>query len=414
MERRAVASLAPLASLSAACLILTACAPTPAAPTSPGTPSSPATSAASPSDTAGAVAASPATAMPTAPDGRPFTTREVARFGEPWAMASLPGTNLLAITERSGTLHVRDQESGRTIEVSGVPDVVAEGQGGLGDVVPGPTYASDQRIYLSWAERGDGGVGAAVGRARLVVDGDAARLDGLEVIWRQTPKVSGAGHFSHRIAFSPDGQYLFVSSGDRQKMQPAQDLTNTLGTIVRLTPDGRPAPGNPFADRGGVTAEIYSYGHRNVLGLAFDADGRLWASEMGPQGGDELNLIKPGANYGWPRASNGSHYGGRDIPDHRAGDGFEAPKVFWTPSISPGSLMIYSGDRFGAWKGDAFLGALSGRALVRVHLDGENATKADQWDMGQRIRDVVQGPDGSIWVLEDTPGGRLLQLNPVS
>ena len=293
----------------------------------------------------------------------------------------------------------------------GLPEVVDAGQGGLGDLVAAPTFAEDGTVLLSWVEAGQGGSGAAVGRATLVTEG-SPRLEGLTVIWRQTPKVSGNGHFSHRLAFSPDGQYLFISSGDRQKMEPAQDLSNTLGTIVRLTADGHPAPGNPFAADGSPADEIWSWGHRNPLGLAFDADGRLWASEMGPQGGDELNLIAPGMNYGWPKASNGSHYGGGEIPDHTPGDGFEAPSVWWTPSVSPGSLMIYSGDAFPDWTGDAFIGALSGQALIRVDLDGGNATKADQWDMGQRIRDVAQGPDGSIWLVEDTPGARLLQLTP--
>lgn len=398
------------AALAAAALLAGCTAPTPAS-TTPPPPAAPSTPDASTPD-----ATASGTAQPTptaseprlAPDGRPFVVEELGQLDEPWALAFLPGTEFVAITERSGAMWLR--HPGGMVEVTGVPQVVAAGQGGLGDVVPGPTFEQDQTIYLSWVERGDGGTGAVVGRARLVATTDTASLEGLEVIWRQTPKVSGNGHFSHRIAFSPDGQYLFVSSGDRQKMEPAQDLTNTLGTIVRLTPDGLPAPGNPFADRGSPTDEIWSYGHRNPLGLAFDADGRLWASEMGPQGGDELNLIEQGQNYGWPRASNGSHYGGGAIPDHADGDGFAAPKTFWTPSVSPGSLMIYSGDAFPDWQGDAFIGALSGRALIRVDLDGTNATVADTWDMGQRIRAVAQAPDGSIWLLEDTPGGKILRL----
>lgn len=321
---------------------------------------------------------------------------EIGPLGDPWAMAFLPGTDWLAITERSGKLWLH--HAGGLAEVAGTPKVVVAGQGGLGDVAAGPTFSSDQMIYLSWVEAGEGGTGAVVGRARLIGGPTDARLDGLDVIWRQTPKVSGDGHFSHRLAFSPDGQYLFVSSGDRQKMEPAQDPSTTLGTIMRMKPDGS-------------NAEIWSYGHRNPLGLAFDADGRLWSSEMGPQGGDELNLIRQGGNYGWPRASNGSHYDGSDIPDHTPGDGFEAPKVWWTPSVSPGSLMIYSGDEFPAWRGDAFIGALSGHALIRVDLDGETATKADQWDMGQRIRAVEQAPDGTIWLLVDPPGARLLKLS---
>ena len=211
---------------------------------------------------------------------------------------------------------------------------------------------------------------------------------------------------------SPDGQHLFVSSGERQKFDPAQDLGGNLGKIVRLQLDGSAAQGNPFADRGGVTAQVWSLGHRNPLGIAFDEAGNLWSSEMGPQGGDEVNLVQAGGNYGWPQASNGSHYGGADIPDHRSGDGFMAPAVWWNPSISPGSLMIYRGNAFPAWRGDAFVGALSGQALIRIDLDGTSASKGDQWPMGARIREVEQGPDGSIWLLEDGPGGRLLQLTP--
>ena len=359
-------------------------------------------------------ATSPSAPMPLGPDGRPFVVQEVTTFDAPWAMAFLPDGERALVTERTGRMHVVDTTTGEHSEVDGLPAVVVGGQGGLGDVMPSPTYADDGLVYLSWVERGDGGTGAVVGRARLVLDGDAPRLEGLETIWRQVPKTSGSGHFSHRLAFSPDGRHLFVSSGDRQRFDPAQDLADNLGSIVRLDPDGTPAADNPFADRGGVTAEIWSYGHRNVLGLAFAPDGRLWSSEMGPRGGDEVNLVEPGANYGWPEASNGSHYDGRSIPDHAAGDGFTAPLVWWTPSISPGSLMVYSGDLFPGWQGDALLGALSGQALVRVDLDGATATKADQWDMGQRIREVEQGPDGAVWLLEDAGAGRVLRLVPPS
>lgn len=341
-----------------------------------------------------------------------FRPREVARFSDPWAMAFLPGTDDLLITQKSGELLLRDQKSGATITVGGTPQVVNAGQGGFGDVVPGPTYEQDHTIYLSWVERGERGqTGAVIGRGRLESAGTTARLVDLAVIWRQD-KTTGTGHFAHRMVFSPDGKYLFVTSGERQKMTPAQDLSTNLGKVLRLTPDGEPAPGNPFADRGGVSAQIWTYGHRNPLGIAFDAEGNLWVSEMGPMGGDEINLIIEGRNYGWPRVSNGSHYGGAPIPDHAPGDGFEAPKVFWNPSVSPASLMIYSGNKFPQWRGDAFAGALSGQALLRIDLNGTEATKGDQWDMGQRIRDVAQGPDGSIWVIEDGEGGRLLELVP--
>ncbi|SDS68643.1 Glucose/arabinose dehydrogenase, beta-propeller fold [Nocardioides scoriae] len=343
---------------------------------------------------------------------RPFEVEEVDAFDEPWAMTFLPGSGDLLVTERDGVLHLRDQESDERVEVTGVPEVVDAGQGGLGDVVAGPSYAEDGTVYLSWVEAGTAGTsGAVVGRARLVTDGQP-RLDGLEVIWRQDPKVDGDGHFSHRIAVDPEGRHLFVSSGDRQLGAPAQDTTNTLGSIVRLDLDGDPAPGNPLADQGGRSAEIWSWGHRNPLGLEFAPDGTLWSSEMGPQGGDELNLVEAGGNYGWPEASNGSDYGGGDIPDHEDGDGFVAPVAWWDPSISPGSLMLYDGELFPDWRGDAFLGALSGEALVRVDLDGRRAGSIQAWDLGERIRAVEQAPDGSVWLLEDAGAGRLLRLTP--
>ncbi len=344
----------------------------------------------------------------------PFAVEEVDRFDEPWAMAFLPGSGDLLITERSGILHLRDGDSGERVEVEGAPAVVDAGQGGLGDVLPGPTYAEDGLVFLSWVEAGEGGTGAAVGRARLDTTGGRASLADLEVIWRQTPKTGGDGHFGHRLALSPGGDHLFVSSGERQQKDPAQDTTNTLGSIVRLTLDGEPAPGNPMADKGGPTAEIWSWGHRNPLGLEFAADGTLWSSEMGPEGGDELNLIEAGANYGWPEVSNGSDYGGGEIPDHADGDGYAAPARSWTPSISPGSLLIYRGDLFEDWQGDAFLGALSGEALVRVDLDGETTGDTEIFDMGERIRAVEEGPDGAIWLLEDEGAGRLLRLTPSS
>lgn len=347
------------------------------------------------------------------PDG--FATTELASFDGPWAAAFLPGTDWLAVTEKGGTLKLRDMATGRIVEVDGVPEVLDEGQGGLGDVVPAPGFdgQGNRTLYLTWAEEGeDSTAGAVLGRGQLDVAGESATLTDLEVLWRQDPKVDGRGHYSHRIAFTPDGTHLFLSSGDRQAMTPAQDLGGTLGKVLRLDLDGRAAAGNPFAGRGGVSDQIWSYGHRNALGLAFDGEGRLWESEMGPQGGDEINLVEAGANHGWPNASNGSHYGGEDIPDHRDGDGYAAPKVWWTPSISPGSLMIYDGALFPQWRGDAFVGALSGEALIRIDLDGTNAVEGDQWPMGARIREVETGPDGAIYVLEDGGDGRLLRLAP--
>ncbi len=344
----------------------------------------------------------------------PFTVREVAQFSTPWAMAFLPGsgvrlTKLALVTEKEGKLWLVDTVTGRRQPVAGVPAVHAAGQGGLGDVVVHPNFVTNRRVYLSFVEKGSGGSGAALGYGTL--DRSNARLTGFKVIWRQSPKVDGNGHFSHRIAFGRDG-LLYLSSGDRQKMEPAQAVDGNLGKVLRLTAEGAAAPGNPWASKGGVAATFWTTGHRNVLGLAFAPDGRLWESEMGPKGGDEINLIVAGKNYGWPVASGGSHYDGREIPDHRAGDGFEAPKVNWNPSISPGGLLIYSGDRFPGWKGDALVPALSGEALIRVDINGDRATKADQWAMDARIRAVDEGPDGSVYLLEDK--GRLLRLDPVA
>ncbi|MCH8570172.1 PQQ-dependent sugar dehydrogenase [Nesterenkonia sp. AY15] len=355
-------------------------------------------------------------------DAAPFSIEEQGSYDAPWALEFLPGTEQMLITSRYGELFLRsadgsaapeDSADANDISVSGLPeDIVVEGQGGLGDVVAAPDFDDSQRVYLSWINASEAGTGAVVGHAQLVDSGDTATLDDLTVIWEQDPKTSGAGHFSHRLAFSPDGEHLFVTSGDRQQLDPAQDLSSGLGKVMRLTPEGEPAPENPFTEDGDVTEEIWTYGHRNPLGIDFDADGELWISEMGPEGGDELNLLEAGENFGWPEASNGSQYGGAEIPDHTEGDGFAAPAAWWTPSISPGSLMIYQGEMFQDWTGSAFMGALSGEALVRVELDGDQAGEEEIWDMGARIRDVEQAPDGSIWIIEDGDGAELLRLTP--
>lgn len=349
------------------------------------------------------------TSAATTKTGKPFAAAEMGKFEEPWALAFLPDGRIL-VTEKKGVLKLV-RLGGDTVDVAGVPKVDYGGQGGLGDVAVHPDFANNGYIYLSFAEAGDGDTrGAAVARGKLVLEG-APRIEGLQVIWRQEPKVSGQGHYGHRIAFGPDGM-MYVSSGERQKFDPAQDLTANLGKIVRLSDTGMIPSDNPFYDQGRVKAQVWAYGIRNPLGIDFDSEGRLWETEMGPKGGDELNLIKAGTNYGYPKASNGDHYDGKDIPDHKPGDGFEPPKVFWNPSISPSSLLIYKGDLFPDWKGDAFIGALSGEALIRVDLNGETATKADQWPMEARIRAVEQGPDGAIWLLEDGENGRLLKLTP--
>jgi aldose sugar dehydrogenase len=362
-------------------------------------------------------------AASTAQGGKPFQVEVVADFDAPWAMTFLPGGERALITEKEGRLLLWSRAStgepapataNAVTEVAGVPKVAFGGQGGLGDVVLHPDFANNGLVYLSYAEAGQGGAGAAVGRGRLVMEG-TLRLENFQVIWRQEPKVSGGGHYGHRLAFSPDG-YLFISSGDRQKFDPAQADDQNLGKIIRLTDTGGIPSDNPFYDQGRVKAQIWTKGHRNPLGIAFDAEGRLWEHEMGPKGGDELNLIVKGRNYGYPIVSDGDHYDGKPIPDHATRPEFEAPKLTWTPVISPAGLIIYSGDMFPAWKGSALIGAMNKPGLVRVALNGDKASKADVWDLdGQRIREVEQGPDGAVWLLEDGgrgSQGRLLKLTP--
>jgi glucose/arabinose dehydrogenase len=362
---------------------------------------------------AAAAQAAPAAASQAAPDadGRPFTATEVARFDEPWAMTFLPDGRLL-VTEKGGALKLL-ASGGTAADITGVPEVDHGGQGGLGDVVLHPDFADNGLVYLSYAEAGDGDTrGAAVARARLEFDeSGGGALSGLEVIWRQVPKVTGRGHFGHRIAFGPDG-HLWISSGERQKFDPAQDMQANLGKIIRLDDDGSVPADNPFAGQGGVAAQVWSLGHRNPLGLAFDAQGQLWEHEMGPAGGDEFNRIERGGDYGYPTVSNGDHYDGRPIPDHDTQPRFKAPEITWTPVISPAGLVIYDGARFPEWRGDALIGGLSSQALVRVDLDGERPREAERFDMDNRIREVEQGPDGDVWLLEDGEGGRLLRLSP--
>jgi glucose/arabinose dehydrogenase len=341
----------------------------------------------------------------------PFTVTPVATFNEPWAMTFLPDGRLL-VTEKRGRLYIVTQDGDKSRPVEDVPNVDYRGQGGLGDVVLHPDYANNGLVYLSYAESGVGNVrGAAVARARLVLAERTSRLEDVEVVWRQNPKVTDDGHYGHRIAFDADG-YLFISSGERQKFDPAQQMNGNLGKIVRLNDDGSVPDDNPFYDRGDVTAEIWSLGHRNPLGLAFDADGRLWNSEMGPLHGDELNLVVKGRNYGYPIVSEGDHYNGDPIPNHDTRPEFEAPKVAWVPTIAPAELIFYSGEMFPEWQGSALIAGLRSRAIIRVVIDGDEAAEAERYDMGARIRELEQGPAGALWVLEDRDGGRLLKLTP--
>lgn len=356
----------------------------------------------------------------------PFTVTEVSQFDDPWSVAEMPDGRLL-VTEAKGNLVIVDKEGGQSRPVSGVPDVAYGGQGGLGDVVLHPDFASNGMVYLSYAEAGVGDTrGAAVARGVLDASGRRPALKDVEVVWRQYPKLVGYGHYGHRMLFDDDG-YLWITSGDRQKFTTAQDMQSNSGKVLRLNDDGSVPDDNPFVDyysknprvdRRGVYPQIWSLGHRNVLGLAVGLDGRLWEIEMGPAGGDELNLIERGANYGYPEVSNGDHYDGREMPDHDTRPEFNAPALWWTPVISPGDMLIYRGDAFADWKGNAIIAGLSSRAIVRVELgDDGSARELERYDMGARIRSVQEASDGSILVLEDDYGdskGRLLRLTPRS
>jgi glucose/arabinose dehydrogenase len=343
--------------------------------------------------------------------GTGLTAAPVATFDEPWAMAFLPDGTLL-VTEKKGVLWHVTRDGSKT-QVQGMWDVAYGGQGGLGDVVLHPDFRRNSWVYLSYAERADDNptTGAVVVRAKLDLNDYPLEFASVERLWVQEPKVNGNGHYGHRIAFGPDGK-MFITSGDRQKFAPAQQFDGHLGKVLRLNDDGTVPHDNPWQDRGEIARQFWTVGHRNMLGIDFDADGRLWVHEMGPRHGDELNLILAGKNYGWPIVSNGDHYSGIPIPDHDTRPEFEPPRTFWVPSIAPSGLVIYDGDRFTDWKGDALIGGLVSKALVRVDLKGDSAEEAERFTWGKRVREVEQGPAGALYVLEDKSGGRLLKLTP--
>lgn len=353
-----------------------------------------------------------ATASPTptptpSPSPSPTTTAvtraAVATFANPWAMVFLPDGRLL-VTERGGNLRVVTTAGAVSTPVSGTPAVVARGQGGLLDVALDPNYAGNRRIYLSYAEAGQGGAGLAVARGTLTLDAGGGRLDDVQVVWRQVPKIANDDrHFGGRLAFGPNG-FLFITAGERHQGAPAQSTANTLGKIVRIDPDGALiAVADP-------RPEIWTLGHRNPYGLVFASDGRLFSSEMGPEGGDEFNLIERGRNYGWRVVSEGND--GEVLPRHSTRPDFAAPLVSWTPVIAPGGMIQYTGTRFSGWNGDFVLAGLTAQGIVRVRVSGATASEAGRIGLGARIREVEQGPDGAIWVLEDGGSGRLIRLDP--
>jgi glucose/arabinose dehydrogenase len=372
----------------------------------------------------------------------PFTMTQVATFNLPWRIAFLPDGRML-ITEKVGPVWLVTQQGTRT-PVRNVPSVLAHGQGGMLGVYLSPNYATDHNVYLTYSEPGDGGSSLALARGRLSISRSSASLGGLEVIWRDGERGKG-GQFGGAVAFSPDRHFLFLTVGDRQRMTPAQDPNSPLGKILRLTLDGKPAPGNPYAGKVGsptlpvidpprntelaktapvvstyrfpgpnlTPSETWATGFRTPYGLAFAPDGRLWEMEHGPRGGDELNLIEPGKNYGWPLVSYGVNYDGVPIPSPDTRPDLTKPVIYWVPVIAPGSLTFYNGGMFPQWDGSAFIGGLGSKTLNRVTFDRKGgATPAERWNVGHQIRDVAVAPDGALWMIENASTGGLFRITP--
>ncbi|HEY6465776.1 MAG TPA: PQQ-dependent sugar dehydrogenase [Candidatus Acidoferrales bacterium] len=373
----------------------------------------------------------------------PFNMTTVTTFEYPWRIAFLPDGRML-ITEKVGPLWLVTQQ-GDKILVAGTPPVYWQGQNGMLGVFLSPHYATDQSVYLTYCEPGDYGCGLALARAKLTATPKSARLSDFEVIWRQMPKGKG-GQEGAQVAFSPDGQYLFLTVGDRQRFTPAQDPDQPVGKILRLTLDGKPAPGNPYFDKVGKTtiplidpasdteaaktakvvstytfpgpnmtpAETWATGVRTPYGMAFSPNGELWEVEHGPRGGDELNLIDKGKNYGWPLVSYGVNYNGVPIPSPDTRPDLTKPVLYWAPVIAPGNLMFYTGTQtFPQWNGNGFISGLATMTLNRIIFDGHGGAKtAERWSVGHRIRDVEEGPDGSLWMLEDADPGALIHVTP--
>ena len=330
-------------------------------------------------------------------------------LNHPWGLAFLPDGRML-VTERPGRLRVVSADGKLSEALGGAPRVFAQGQGGLLDVALAPDFATSRLVYLSFAEPGEGGASTAVARGRL--NDKATALEGTDVIFRQMPKVSGGMHFGSRLAFSRDGK-LFVTMGDRGKFNPAQDLSVHIGKIVRLNPDGSVPQDNPFVGRPNVRPEIWSYGNRNVQAAAIHPEtDALWEVEHGPRGGDELNLIEAGKNYGWPLVSWGRHYDGRDIPDPPTRPDLAGSVHQWTPVIAASGMAFYTGDALPGWRGDVLVGGLVSQGIVRVTLQGGRAAGEERISLGARIRDVRQGPDGFVYALTDADNGRILRLRP--
>ena len=354
----------------------------------------------------------------------------LAKLDHPWGMALLPDGRLL-ITEKPGRLRL--YADGKLSQpVNGVPVVAHHDQGGLLDVAVDPDFARNGLVYLSYTEAAeeqpkdarivpDPRSGEFVDKNDTVLKGTAVargRLDGHElkdvsVVWRQEPKIVGLNHFGGRLVFAPDGK-LFITSGDRQSFDPAQDLASNLGKVVRINPNGTVPDDNPFQTKSGARADIWTAGHRNPLGATIrPASGELWVHEMGPKGGDEINLIEKGKNYGWPIVSKGDHYDDTAIPRHASKPEYAPPAKSWNPSISPSGIIFYDGP-IASWRGSAIMGGLSSKALIRLSLDGDKVIGEERIDVNRRIRDIIQSSDGSIFLLSDGIGGELLLVTPTA
>ena len=334
----------------------------------------------------------------------------------PWSLAWLPDGRML-VTERPGRLRLVSPGGTLSPPVLGMPAVRAQDTGGLLDVALDPAFAENHLVYLTYLEPRDGGAGIAVARARLSETDGAPSLEALSVIFRATPTLDNALNVGSRLAFGPDG-LLYVTLGDRMTARgQAQDLSSDLGKVVRIAPDGSIPPDNPFAGAPGARPEIFTFGHRNPEGLAFDpATGVLWEHENGPKGGDRVNVIRPGSNYGWPEISYGADYSGEAIGSGTQKPGMAQPVYYWDPSIAPSGLAVYTGDLFSGWKGDLLVGALKGRRLVRLHIQDGRVAEEEVLltELKERIRDVRQGPDGAVYILTDNSSGRILRLTPAA
>ncbi|MCX6602748.1 MAG: PQQ-dependent sugar dehydrogenase [Acidobacteria bacterium] len=373
----------------------------------------------------------------------PFKMTTTATFGLPWRIAFLPDGHML-VTEKIGPIWLVSPTGEKIAPLSNTPPVYWQGQNGMLGVFLSPNYSTDQSIYITYIEPGEYGGGQALARAKLVT-GRVPRLTDYEVLWRQLPKGKG-GQAGGQIAFSPDGKFIYMTVGDRQRMTPAQDPDQPVGKILRLTLDGKPAPGNPnFGKTGAATlslidpprdtnvaktaakvstytfpsandtpAETWASGFRAPYGLAFSPTGELWEVEHGPRGGDELNLIEKGKNYGWPLVSYGMNYNEVPIPSHDTRSDFTKPVLYWVPVVAPGNLMFYRGKKtFPQWDGNGFISGLATKSINRIIFDGKGGAKtAERWDVGKRVRDVEQAPDGSLWMLEDANPGALVHITP--